>query len=66
MTSSTILNEAGNSPPQVDPKALWINEWVNNRKAGDLGRYRTRYGVIVMPWTIDFVASMYVERKQTF
>ena len=26
----------------------WINRWVNSRKAGDLGRYRAHYGVIVM------------------
>ena len=27
---------------------VWINGWVNNRKAGDLGRYRAHYDVIVM------------------
>ena len=27
---------------------VWINGWVNNRKAGDLRRYRAHYGVIVM------------------
>ena len=26
----------------------WINGWVNNREAGDLGRHRTHYGVNVM------------------
>ena len=26
----------------------WISGWVNNREAGDLRRYRTHYGVIVM------------------
>ena len=26
----------------------WINDWVNNREAGDLGCYRCHYGVIVM------------------
>ena len=26
----------------------WINRWVNNRKAGDLRRYRAHYDVIVM------------------
>ena len=25
-----------------------INDWVNNRKAGDLRRHRAHYGVIVM------------------
>ena len=28
--------------------APWINRWVNHRKAGDLGRHRAQYGVIVM------------------
>ena len=27
---------------------VWINSWVNNRKAGDLRRYRAHYDVIVM------------------
>ena len=27
---------------------VWINDWVNNRKAGHLRRYRAHYGVIVM------------------
>ena len=27
---------------------VWINGWVNNRKAGDLRRYRAYYDVIVM------------------
>ena len=27
---------------------VWINGWVNNREAGDLGRYRPHYDVIVM------------------
>ena len=32
---------------------VWINGWINNRKAGDLRRYRTHYDVTVMitdPW----------------
>ena len=28
---------------------VWINDWVNNREAGDLRRYRAHYDVIVMP-----------------
>ena len=28
----------------------WINDWVNNREADDLRRYRGHYDVIVMPW----------------
>ena len=27
---------------------VWINGWVNNREAGNLRRYRSRYDVIVM------------------
>ena len=27
---------------------VWINGWVNNREAGDLGRYRAHYVVTVM------------------
>ena len=27
---------------------VWINDWVNNRKAGDLGRHHAHYEVIVM------------------
>ena len=27
---------------------VWINDWVNNRKAGDLRRYRAHYDVSVM------------------
>ena len=27
---------------------VWINDWVNNREAGDLRRYRAHYDVIVM------------------
>ena len=32
---------------------VWINDWVNNREAGDLRRYRTHYDVIVMCWIDD-------------
>ena len=27
---------------------VWINDWVNNREAGDFRRYRTHYDVILM------------------
>ena len=27
---------------------VWINDWVNNREAGDLRRYRAHYDVILM------------------
>ena len=27
---------------------VWINDWVNNREAGDLRRYRAHYDIIVM------------------
>ena len=29
---------------------VWINNWVNNREAGDLRCYRAHYDVIVMNW----------------
>ena len=29
---------------------VWINDWVNNREAGDLRRYRAHYDVIVMDY----------------
>ena len=33
---------------------FWINDWVNNREAGDVKRYRTYYDVIVLAqWTSD-------------
>ena len=32
----------------------WINAWVNNREAGDLGRHRARYGVIAMAFIIPY------------
>ena len=28
--------------------SVWMNSWINNREAGDLGRYRAHYDVIVM------------------
>ena len=53
---------AGNSPvtsefPAQRPVArsfdvslvyTWLNDWVNNREAGDLRRHRAHYGVSVM------------------
>ena len=27
---------------------VWINDWVNNREAGDLRRFRAHYDVILM------------------
>ena len=41
---------------------VWINDWVSNREAGDLRRYRAHYDVIVMqnfdhfvqPWIFDY------------
>ena len=40
----------------------WINRWVNNRKSGDLRRYRAHYNVIVMEppdWTHRSLVSIY-------
>ena len=31
---------------------IWVNGWVNNRKAGDLRRYRAHYDVSVMPCSL--------------
>ena len=31
---------------------VWINDWLTNREAGDLRRYRAHYDVIVMQWFI--------------
>ena len=53
---------AGNSPVPVNSPykgqwrgalmfsliCVWINDWVNNREAGDLTRYRAHYDVMVM------------------
>ena len=36
---------------------VWINDWVNNREAGDLRRYRTHYNVIVMKCQKSLVAG---------
>ena len=64
---------AGNSPVPVNSPhngqwrgalmfsliCVWINDWVNNREAGDLRRHRGHYGVNVMEqattiiWTND-------------
>ena len=55
---------AGNSPVPVNSPhkgqwhgalifsliCAWINDWVNNREAGDLRRHRGHYDVIVMTW----------------
>ena len=42
-----------NSPTKASDAELWCflrlkNDWVNNRDAGDLRRYRTHYDAIVM------------------
>ena len=36
---------------------VWINNWVNNREDGDLGRYRAHYEVIVMIMFVLFLIS---------
>ena len=38
---------------------VWINGWVNNRKAGDLRRYCIHYDVIVM----DTLVALYCQRS---
>ena len=34
---------------------VWINDWVNNREAGDLRRYSGHYDVIVMYWSMSYM-----------
>ena len=34
---------------------VWINDWANNREAGDLRRYPVHYDVIVMLWANDIL-----------
>ena len=59
--SASLALCAGNSPPVNSPHkgqwhgalmfsiiCTWIDDWVNNRKAGDLRRNRVHYDVIVM------------------
>ena len=60
---------AGNSPVPVNSphKGQWrgalmfslicarINDWVNNREAGDLRRYRGHYDVIVMSFHVAYI-----------
>ena len=41
---------------------VWINDWVNNREAGDLRRYRAHYDVIVMSMC-RWCVMMYVFRN---
>ena len=37
---------------------VWINDWVNNRKAGDLRRYHAHYDVTVMNlWHINYITT---------
>ena len=54
--STSLAICAGNSPHKDQWRGalmfsficVWINGWVNNRKAGDLKRYRAHYGITVM------------------
>ena len=63
---------AGNSPVPVNSShkgqwrgalmfsfiCVWINDWLNNREAGDLRRHRGHYDVTVMPyWLVNRGAS---------
>ena len=43
---------------------VWINDWVNNREAGDLRRYRAHYDVIVMFLTILMLKPDYCGRSR--
>ena len=58
--SASLIFGAGNSPVNSSHKgqkrralmfsliSAWINDWVNNREAGDFRRHRVHYDVIVM------------------
>ena len=40
---------------------IWINGWVNNREAGDLGRYRVHYDITVMHYdTLTWLVALQV------
>ena len=41
---------------------VWVNDWVNNRKAGDLRRYRVHYDVTVMSYTTVAARAVIVRR----
>ena len=68
---------AGNSPVNSPHKGqwrgalmlslicVWINDWVNNREAGDLRRHRTHYDVIVMCY-IDHLKRGHHDLKSTY
>ena len=43
--------------------SVWINDWVNNRKADDLRRYRSHYDVTVMYWKIDDVSASWMQSR---
>ena len=34
---------------------VWINDWANNREAGDLRRYRVHCAVMVMVWMSNYI-----------
>ena len=38
---------------------VWINDWVNNREAGDLRRYRAHYDVTVMTLHISIGGALF-------
>ena len=44
---------------------VWINDWVNNREAGDLRRYRTHYDVIVISMSFELLAWL-VQNSKTY
>ena len=43
---------------------VWINDWVNNREAGDLRRYRAHYDVIVMIRVLFIMLSIKAQLSQ--
>ena len=44
----------------------WINDWVNNREAGDLRRHRAHYDVTVMIWHTVITKGSHVDISTLF
>ena len=76
--SALLVLCAGNSPVPVNSphKGQWcgalmfslichrIDDWVNNREAGDLRRHRGHYDVIVMCWNMAILTDAIHNRTQ--
>ena len=46
--------------------SAWINDWINNREAGDLRRYRAHYDVIVtIQWNVSQNTALSIRMKMS-